>query len=98
METAKLIEVLGKLGNIESMTWKELLAPDNILAKQYEVEKMPAHAQKRLTDINRADLTQLVRFQLSGKNRLYGFLVDHVFHVLWWDPEHQVWPSKLRHT
>lgn len=30
--------------------------------------------------------------------RLYGFLLGHVFHVVWWDPDHEIWPSKLKHT
>ena len=30
--------------------------------------------------------------------QLYGFLVDNVFHMLWWDPEHEIWPSRKKHT
>lgn len=40
----------------------------------------------------------IARFRLSGTKRLYGFLVDNEFHLLWWDPNHKVWPSRKRHT
>lgn len=40
----------------------------------------------------------IARFRLSGTKRLYGFLVDNEFHLLWWDPNHEVWPSRKRHT
>ena len=40
----------------------------------------------------------IARFRLNGTKRLYGFLVDNEFHLLWWDPNHKVWPSKKRHT
>lgn len=40
----------------------------------------------------------IARFRLSGTKRLYGFLVDNEFHLLWWDPNHEVWPSTKRHT
>ena len=34
----------------------------------------------------------IARFRLSGTKRLYGFLVDNEFHLLWWDPNHEVCP------
>lgn len=40
----------------------------------------------------------IARFRLSSKKRLYGFLVENEFHLLWWDPNHEVWPSKKRNT
>lgn len=40
----------------------------------------------------------LARFRLGGTQRLYGFLVEHEFHVLWWDPRHEIWPSEKKHT
>lgn len=35
----------------------------------------------------------LFRFRLSGKKRLWGFRTERVFHVLWWDWDHQVCPQ-----
>ena len=35
---------------------------------------------------------------MGGKQRLWGFLRAGVFHVLWWDPEHQIYPSWEKHT
>lgn len=40
----------------------------------------------------------LARFRLGGTERLYGFLVGNEFHILWWDPNHEVWPSTRKHT
>ncbi len=34
----------------------------------------------------------------SGERWLYGFLHDNVFHVIWWDPHHEIFPSKLKKT
>lgn len=36
----------------------------------------------------------IARIRLTGKKRLYGFLDGNEFHVVWWDPEHRIWPSK----
>lgn len=35
----------------------------------------------------------IFRFRLNGEQRLWGFRRGRVFHVVWWDPEHQVCPS-----
>ena len=34
----------------------------------------------------------LFRFRLSGEKRLWGFRVGTTFHVIWWDPGHEVCP------
>ena len=52
-------------------------------------------AQKRLTDLHLDETFEdLFRFRVGGKKRLWGFEVDGVFHVLWWDAEHQVYPTE----
>ncbi|MFH8892980.1 hypothetical protein [Streptomyces sp. NPDC017949] len=38
------------------------------------------------------------RLRFQGKQRLYGFFDGNTFHVVWWDPEHQVYPSTKRKT
>ena len=35
---------------------------------------------------------------LSGTKRLWGFRKDGVFYVLWWDPDHTVYPTELNDT
>lgn len=95
---AHLVGLLSKLRSFESMTLGELFAPDSEHGKTYTVESMPSEAQKRLTAIGRDDETEVARLRCSGTQRLYGFLRENVFHILWWDPEHQVWPSTKRGT
>lgn len=40
----------------------------------------------------------MARFRLSGSKRLYGIVDGNEFHVVWWDPDHLVWPSSKKHT
>jgi hypothetical protein len=62
----------------------------------HEVESLCPEAQR---DFQRAQLAErfgeeMFRFRLSGKKRLWGFRVGSVFHVVWWDPNHQVYPTE----
>jgi hypothetical protein len=79
------------------MTIDELLG-DTL--KSYPIENLPTRAaQQRLVDLNLDDQTALWRLRLTGTARLYGLMYDDaVFHVLWWDPDHKVWPSRKKHT
>ncbi len=68
------------------------------------------HSQeiKRLTRAAQQDLMKrklpekfdetMFRFRLSGEQRLWGFRKGNVFHVVWWDPEHRVYPTEKAHT
>ncbi|MFJ7095892.1 hypothetical protein ACIQWL_37575 [Streptomyces mirabilis] len=51
-----------------------------------------------MTVMRRDDMTKIQRLELTGLQRLYGFLEGNVFHVVWWDPLHQAYPSKLKNT
>lgn len=94
----KLNYILRKLSEFESMTMHELFRGNP--GKDYQVEGIPNKAaHERLEATRLADQTQISRLQLSGTERLYGFRDEHnVFHVVWWDPKHQIWPSRPMNT
>lgn len=37
------------------------------------------------------DVEEVVSLRLTGAQRLWGYRILAVFHVLWWDPEHKVY-------
>lgn len=92
------VGLLRKLANFESMTIGELFFRGDEPGKSYEVDQMPSRVAARLVEIERDDETRLSRLRLDGACRLYGILREHVFYVLWWDPQHEVYPSQLKHT
>lgn len=53
---------------------------------------------ERLRDLQMDDIDALSRLRLGGTERLFGVRCGNEFSVLWWDPFHQVWPSRLKHT
>lgn len=91
--------LLAQLTAFESMTIDELFHRGDYPGKCYDVHALPnKSARERLEAVGLADMTRIWRLRIGGTGRLYGFLIDNVFHVLWWDPQHEVWPSKKRHT
>jgi len=92
------VDALGEaMVKFESMTVTELFKGSP--GKDYEVARIPnKDALARLDEIQLSDMTQISCLRIGGKGRLYGFRVDNVFHLVWWDPEHEVWPTEKKHT
>ena len=83
----------------ESMTVHEAFHKGDYPGKCYELEALPnPRARERLEVLNLADQTKIWRLRIGGTGRLYGFLTGNVFHVVFWDPDHEVWPSQLKNT
>lgn len=91
-------DLLKKMANYESMTIGEIFRPGSQHGKRYPIDSLPAQARKRLGEIERDDETEIARLRCGSRPRLYGFLREHVFHVVWWDAKHTVYPSKKKHT
>lgn len=92
-------EVECQLRKFETMTIHELFHNGKEPGKRYEVARIPEpKALTRLEALNLSDQDEICRLRLSGTKRLYGFLVGTVFHFVFWDPDHQVWPTEKKHT
>ncbi len=58
----------------------------------YEVWQICEEAQLRLLELDRDDVDTLFRFRLGNLKCLYGVQQRNLFFVLWWDPEHKIYP------
>jgi hypothetical protein len=91
-------EIMAKVAHCESMTVTELRASRDLF-KTYDLpSSIIAEAADRLAELNLDDLTQIHRIRFTGKQRLYGLLRENIFYVIWWDPLHEICPSKLKNT
>jgi hypothetical protein len=78
------------------MTLGELLSDAG--CKPIPVESFSPEAKKRLKEIDLDDYDGLWELRVSGKPRVWGILNHNIFYLVWWDPDHKVCPSHLRHT
>jgi hypothetical protein len=92
-----LLEIRTKLSSFETMTWAEIFVAAKKQNHAVDVAKLCPMAVKELKR-EAPDIDHLHSLRLSGRQRVWGILSEGVFHVLWWDPNHQVCPSLLDHT
>lgn len=94
----KILDIRQKLANFESMTWGEILVKGKQNNHLVPVNEIIRPAQERLREIDQDDVDELVSLRLAGRARVWGILEGSVLKVLWWDPEHQVYPVDKRFT
>jgi hypothetical protein len=95
---ADLAALLKKLGHFETMTLSEAFFSGEEPGKRYPITSLSPGAQTRLQDISSDDLDEVARLRVGATQRLYGIRYENEFSILWWDPEHEICPSPLRHT
>lgn len=92
------IQVLVEnLTNFERMTWEEIMISSKKQNHHVYVDTFTKEAKDRLQELLIYE-DQLFSLRLNGKTRIYGILQDGVFSLLWYDCEHEICPSKKKHT
>jgi len=89
--------ILRKIKKFETMKWGEI-QKQRSKHHSMPVANICSDAQKRLKEIGIFDIDELFSFNINGKKRIWGLKDRFIFEVLWWDPEHEVYPVPLRHT
>lgn len=92
-------DILAKLISYEGMTWGEIQAASGGKStgkgtnNHFEyISQMSREAQERAKEIH-LDVDQLFSLRLTGRKRLYGILDNGIFSVIWYDSEHEIYPS-----
>ncbi|GII65376.1 hypothetical protein Skr01_54610 [Sphaerisporangium krabiense] len=99
VDAGTMHEVLDKLAHFETMTVNEIFNHGEEPGKHYDVADLPnPTSRERLAELHLTDMTKISRLRLGGTLRLYGFLQGNCFHIIWWDPDHEIWPSHKRNT
>lgn len=95
--------ILSRLKSYEGQTWRQILTDtagrrSNTKNHAIEIHKMCREAQTRLSDINLDEFDALYSLTITGKQRLWGIIIEGVFCVLWFDKEHEICPSNKKNT
>lgn len=84
------------LVSFKSMTWGEIKTQRR--GKSISLDGIIKDVQDRLGAICQDDIDEPFELHLTGRCRIWEIRDSRVLRVLWYDPEHRVCPSELRHT
>lgn len=95
IDAENLAGILVRMKGWETMTWHAINGPDN----HYSYENICKEAKARFKERNMVLFSDnLYSLRITGRRRLWGILTGGIFHILWWDPEHSVYPVAKKHT
>ena len=99
LKTSKDIysEVIDKLVSFENMRWKDIIVRDKDKNHWITCDKLSKPAQKRIRD-KQWEYSELFSLRLSGKLRLFGYIENGIFNIIWYDKNHEICPSPKKHT
>ena len=89
--------VHAKLAEIEKLKWGEACSGGTPVAGK-RMDGAAPEAHKRHREVFGSDPDVMYAIRLSGKKRVWGIREGRLFSLIWWDPEHTVWPSDKKHT
>lgn len=90
-----LRNIWDKMRNFETMTWSEILGRNHHAIAVNDIIKP---AKNRLEQLGHDDQVELVSFHITGRQRIWAIRSGEQAFLLWWDPNHEIYPSQLRNT
>lgn len=84
-----------RLASFESMYWKEIIGQHSHLIP---VDRICGEARARLVTLHQDDVDALLSLRVTQTERVWGIMEHNVMKLLWWDPEHLVYPVEKQNT
>lgn len=86
------------LRDTQGTTWNQIRAQTAGGHKKHHdmaTDILCKEAKARLDELGLGDQESLFRFRLAGKLRVWGAFIGrrHEFNVIWWDRDHEVYPT-----
>jgi hypothetical protein len=99
-ESGDATTVLDFLCDMARSTWREIEAMKSGGRYKHHYQSTGSFTKKAREDVERHKLPMtfgdddMFRFRLGSERRLWGYRRGKTFHVVWWDPDHLVYPTE----
>lgn len=95
MQLHQLRGLIGRLSAFEKMTWLEIEKQKS--SHSMSQDRICKEARDRLEQLELAG-ENLYQLHIAGAARVWGLRFGAAVALLWWDPEHKVYPVEKKHT
>lgn len=89
-------DIIPKLISFEQRKWGDIIN-DEKHNHWIECKDFVKSAQKRLSELKLFQDT-LFSLRLTGTLRLFGYIENGIYYIIWFDPNHEICPSNKKHT
>lgn len=96
-DSAYFCKVLERLKDLSTLTEREFIADRGATLKSHPIDWLYTSEPEGFTHLN-DQLRDYTPYQFAvSRNehgRVHGFFIGNVFHVVWLDPHHRLYPGK----
>lgn len=85
--------IIKGLHSYEGLTWREVNEKNR--CHPWELDKIPTEFLNRLQE-RQIDVNELFQISLGNKPRVFGNRNMAIFYLIWYDPDHEFWPTEPR--
>jgi hypothetical protein len=82
-----------RLSNFETMTWNEIFVQSKKHNHSIPVEDFRCEHARRWMKSNMPDQLELWTLRFNGPERVWGIFAEGAYQVIFWDPEHRIYPT-----
>jgi len=87
----KAVSLQKRLAEFEKLRWREVLNQKS--NHDWDIGELSRDAQRRLAD-EFPQIETLYQLRIQKRQRVYGYRIGNVLHLLWWDEKHRVYPME----
>lgn len=94
-------EISSFLNSLTSNRWYEILSQrsgEHYKHHEQEVFSIEKEAIERWAELGLEEFDTAFRFRSGSTKRIWGYKIVDVFHLIWWDPNHKIYPTEKKHT
>ena len=89
--------IITKLKDLEGLTWQEIMSASGGRAhgtnNHFEdVADLCKEARNRILELHMEDVDRVFSLRLTSTERLYGIIDEGIFFIIWYDPNHEIYP------
>ena len=83
--------IIKGLHSYEGLTWREVNEKKS--CHPWDLDKIPAEFFDRLQE-RQIDVDEIFQISLGSLPRVFGNRDRAIFYLIWYDPDHQFWPTE----
>lgn len=98
LDIAGANKVKARLADLERCTWKDIFvrrANDN---HHFDVATLKCANARSWMQNNLPDQHSIWTIKVASRERIWGILSEGAYQIIFWDPQHLIWPVPKKHT
>lgn len=92
LDAEGILRIKGRLASLERSTWRDIFVRDARHNHQIGVSDLKCPIAKLWMQKNLPDQPALWTIRVGAKGRIWGILSEKAYQIIFWDPDHLIWP------